>query len=145
MDLYNNFIKNVHIAVPKDRIDAKLLESFNRVNDSYFNGMIEVPNLVWGSKSLRKLGSYDYQSDEISISLVFKDSEERLLDYVMYHEMLHKKHKFHNTKTGRSYHHTAAFKRAEKEFSGADEIEKELSKLCRKSKIKQGFFSNWLK
>ena len=140
MDLYNNFIKNVHIAIPKVKSDPILSDSFERVNDKYFNGMIEKPNLIWGADSIRKLGSYDYQSDEISISSVFKENDIQLLDYVMYHEMLHKKHKFYNTKSGRSYHHTAAFKKAEKAFDRAEEIEKSLTRLCRKSKIKRIFF-----
>jgi len=140
IDLYNNFIKNVHIAIPKEKSDPILSDSFERINEKYFNGMIEKPNLVWGSDSVRKLGSYDFQSDEISISSIFKENDIKLLDYVMYHEMLHKKHKFHNTASGRSYHHTSKFKKAEKAFENSEEIEKELTKLCRKSRIKRVFF-----
>lgn len=135
IDLYNNFIKNIHIAVPKTKSDPILEAAFNRVNEKYLYGMIEKPNLQWGSSSIRKLGSYDYQSDEITISAIFKETPAELLDYVMYHEMLHKKHKFHHTKTGRSYHHTAKFRKDEKAFPNSKQIEKELTKICRKQRI----------
>jgi len=134
MDLYTNFIKNIHIATPKTKTDLILEASFNRVNKKYFSNQIEKPNLRWGTASVRKLGSYDYQSDEISISTIFKDYP-KILDYIMYHEMLHKKHKFYHTKTGRSYHHTAKFKRDEKAFENIKEIDKKIKKICRKARL----------
>ena len=140
MDLYQNFIKHIHIAIPKNKIDPFLEESFDRVNKQYFYGMIEKPNLVWGQKSVRKLGSYDYQADEISMSTIFKESDTELLDYVMYHEMLHKKHKFYHTKSGKSYHHTTAFRDEERKFAGYESMEKELTRLCRKTRIRRVFF-----
>lgn len=143
IDLYNNFVKNLHIAVPKEKTDPLLEASFQRVNEKFFYGMVEQPNLSWGQKSFAKLGSYHYQSDEIMISLILNDQPLQLLDYVMYHEVLHKKHKFSRTKTGRSYYHTKAFRKEEKDFPHQEEIEKELAKLCRKSRIKRSLFSNW--
>lgn len=139
MDLYENFIKNIHIAIPKTKSDPLLEDSFNRMNERFFYGLIEQPNLKWGSHSIRKLGSYDYQSDEISVSLIFKNKPSEILDYVMYHEMLHKKHKFKNSKTGRSYHHTAKFKKDEKAYPNSKQIEKEITKICRKQRIKRIF------
>lgn len=138
MDLYDNFIKNIHIAVEKRVPHEMLLESFNRVNDKYFNGLIEMPNLSWGRDCVRKLGSYDFQCDEIKISSIFREADAELLDYVMYHEMLHKKHKYY-TRSGRSYHHTAAFRKAEKEFEDQEEIEKRLAWLCRKKRTRRLF------
>ena len=137
MDLYNMFMKNVHIAVPKTKTDEILEESFNRVNDDYFYGMIEKPNLQWGSASTSKLGSYEYGSDTITISLIFKDESKELLDYVMYHEMLHKKFKFQN-KASRNIHHSAEFKKMEAKFKNRELLEKEISRLARKHRL--GFF-----
>ena len=105
--------------------------------------MIEKPNLVLGNGT-SKLGSYEYGVDTINISRILLNGKRELLDYVMYHEMLHKKHKFY-TKSGRSYHHTSAFKKAEKKFENAEEIEEKLARLCRKKKIKRSFFFNLLK
>lgn len=143
IDFYYNFLKKVHLITPKIKNDSVLEQSFNRVNKIYFSGLMDRPNLVWGSESLRKLGSYDLQSDTISISSVFKDGDSQMLDYVMYHEMLHKKFQF-NYKKGRTYFHTGEFKKAEKEFEDSEILEKEtnnfLKNYKRKKKLK-GFFS----
>jgi len=138
-DLYDLFIKNVHIAAPKTQVDPVLKESFDRVNDGYFYGMVEMPNLIL-SDSVNKLGSYEYGSDTITISrmLANKTIPKEVLDYVMYHEMLHKKLKFRSGK-GRSHHHTPEFKKAEKSFRNAGKIEKELDRLVRKHKFKRMF------
>ena len=138
IDFYNNFLKKIHLITPKDKNDPILEESFNRLNEKYFHGLIERPNLIWGGESLRKLGSYDLQSDTISISSVFEKSDLRFLDYVMYHEMLHKKHQFYHKK-GRNYFHTRQFKEAEKAFGSSEAIEKEINLFLRKAKRRK----NW--
>jgi len=134
MDLYNLFMKNVHLAIPKTKTDAILEESFNRVNETYFNGMLDKPNLEWGNPSTSKLGSYEYGSDTITISAIFKNDNPEFLDYVMYHEMLHKKFKFQN-KNGRNFHHSNEFKRMEAKFENRELMEKEISKLARKHRF----------
>lgn len=141
IDLYNIFIKKLHLAIPKTRTDPILEESFNRVNGRYFYSIIEQPNLKWGLNALRTLGSYEYQTDTITVSSIFRNAPLVLLDYIMHHEMLHKKHKF-NIKGRRSYHHTSVFKKDEKSFEEQEMIEKELKKFCRKykRKIRFGFF-----
>ncbi len=128
LDLYTTFLKNVHLAIPKSNQDPILKASFDRVNNVYCNGLIDAPNLVWGQHSTRKLGSYEYGSDRIIISSVLQQAPEELLDYVMYHELLHKKHKF-NCSSGssrRSYHHTALFKQDESRFYRYAEMESRL-------------------
>lgn len=136
IDLYNIFIKRVHYTVEKIHSDPILEDSFNRVNEKYFYGLIEKPNLKFGRNSFSKLGSYEYGSDTIVISNIFRNNLE-LLDYIMYHEVLHKKHKFHN-KNGRSYHHTKEFKKKEKQFEDQN-IEKKLEFFLTKHKIKRIF------
>lgn len=135
-DLYDNFIKTVGDYSEVKESDRVLEESFNRVNEKYFNGFIDKPNLRWGGNSFIKLGSYEYGSNTVIISKIFEEDSE-LLDYIMYHELLHKKHKFH-TKNGRSYHHTRKFRKKEKEFDNP-EIEKKLERFLKKKKIKQVF------
>ncbi|MBI2659098.1 SprT-like domain-containing protein [Candidatus Woesearchaeota archaeon] len=134
MELYNLFMKNIHLAVPKTKTDIILEESFDRVNDAYFNGMLDKCNLQWGNEAVSKLGSYEYGNDTITISAIFKNENPEFLDYVMYHEMLHKKFKFQN-KNGRNLHHSSEFKRMEAKFQNRDLIEKEISKLARKHKV----------
>ena len=133
IDLYNIFIRNVHMAIPKTQTHPVLEDSFNRVNEYYFLGIVEKPNLRWGQHSTTKLGSYDYHSDAISISRIFKDAQQQFLDYIMFHEMLHKLHKF-RVKNGRSIHHSTLFRKREKDFENSREIEKELSSYIRKWK-----------
>lgn len=140
IDLYNIFMKNIHIAIPKTKTNPILEDSFNRVNEKYFYGLIEISNLVWGSASLRKLGSYEYGSDTITISRIFEDNH-GLLDYIMYHEILHKKHKFQN-KNGRNYHHTNKFKTDERRFKNSKEMEKEISRLISKKGLRHFFNFN---
>ena len=94
--------------------------------------MIDKTNLCWGQNSFSKLGSYEYGSNTITLSKALEEDSE-LLDYVMYHEMLHKKHKFHS-KNGRSYHHTRKIRQDEKEFENPD-LEEKLKKFLRKKKL----------
>lgn len=133
MELYNLFMKNVHISVPKTKTDEILEQSFDRVNESYFNGMLDKPNLQWGNASTSKLGSYEYGSDTITISTIFKN-EKKLLDYVMHHEMLHKKFKF-SSSNGRTVHHSTEFRKMEAKFENSGLIEKEISRLARRHRF----------
>ncbi len=131
-EFYNNFIKKLHLVIPKTRINPVLRESFERVNKRYFNDLLGISNLVWGQKSTTKLGSYNYQTDTISISTVFKKNQE-LLDYVMYHEMLHKKYQYKSSGE-RTIHHSSEFKLMERSFEKAEELEKELTGFLRKAR-----------
>ncbi len=138
IDLYNNFMKHLHISIPKISNDAVLEESFNKINEKYFYGLIEKPNLTWHN-SIRRLGSYEYGTDTISISQVL-DNDKELLDYVMYHEVLHKKHKFHD-RNGRTFHHTKEFKQMERKFENSEEMEDRIKGLMRqKRRIKFRWF-----
>ena len=134
MELYNLFMKNVHIAVPKTKKDEILEASFDRINEAYFNGMLDKPNLQWGNVSISKLGSYEYGSDTITISTIFRNERQELLDYVMHHEMLHKKLKF-QSKNARNLHHSNEFKKIEAKFLNRDLMEKEIAKLARKHRF----------
>jgi len=143
LELYDLFLKNVHVSVSKDIKDEILLESFNRVNENYFNGLLEECNLVFGRESIRKLGSYDYTTDTISISSIFKKiipQKNYLMDYVMYHEMLHKKLKF-SSSSGEERkikrHHTKEFRELEAKYENAKECEKELSRIGSFIKLKR--------
>jgi len=130
MDLYENFLRNIGDYAVSQESDPLLEQSFNRVNEKYFYGMIDKPSLRWGGESFSKLGTYEYGANAITISRVLEGDQE-LLDYVMYHEMLHKKHKF-STKNGRSYHHTTKFRNDEKAFDNPDIEDKLKGFLARK-------------
>ncbi|MBD3313349.1 hypothetical protein GF345_02815 [Candidatus Woesearchaeota archaeon] len=142
IDLYNSFVKNLHIAIPKTKSDPLLSESFDRINERYFLGFVEKPNLVWGMPSKSSLGSYDYKTDTIRISRVFEKlagKDPALLDLVMYHEMLHKAHKFkHNG--GNNRYHDRKFRTAEKAFEDYDEVDMRLKKALRSRGLKSLLF-----
>jgi hypothetical protein len=133
IDLYNIFMKKLSSTAPKYEQEPLLVGSFQRVNEKYFAGMVEMPNLVFGEPSLRKLGSYAYATDTVTISPVLKD-DDVLLDYVVYHELLHKKLKY-SVSNGRHRHHTTEFRTKEKEFENAHELDRRLSNLARKKRF----------
>jgi len=128
IDLYNSFIKNLHKTSKRIKSDKTLIDSFNRVNGKYFHEIIEMPNLVWGNDTKRKLASYDYHTDNVTVSSLFQNSPQHILDYLVYHELLHKKLQFKN-RGGRSIHHSTEFKKLEKQFDNSQEIEKEITRF----------------
>jgi hypothetical protein len=137
IDLYNDFIKNVHIAIPKTIIEPELKESFDRVNKRYFLEQVEMPNLKWGKHSTTYLGSYDFKTDAITISKIFLNKS-KFVDLIMFHEMLHKVNKFKKSGS-KTFYHDKRFKYAEKQFDDYDLINKELKRFLRFAKFKRIF------
>jgi hypothetical protein len=133
IELYHNFTKHIHISVPKNKTDPELDACFNRVNEKYFGGMIEKTNLRWGGMSTTTMGTYNYNSDTITISSILKNAPSVFVDYVMYHEILHKKLKFYSV-AGRNYHHTSEFRKSERQFENQLVVEKELKDFLRAQK-----------
>jgi len=133
IELYNNFIKNIPILTPKTKSDPFLENSFNRVNHLFLSNSVEKPNLTWGTASFRKLASYNFHTDTITVSTIFADARQEILDYLMYHEMLHKHHKFKHHE-GRSSFHTPAFREDEQQYPSHDLIEREIETIIRRKK-----------
>jgi predicted metal-dependent hydrolase len=106
---------------------------FHKVNQAYFNGEMPKPNLVW-NKTLthRKFGHYHSASDTVmlSISLDRASIPAYVLEFVMYHELLHKQIGTKNHK-GRQYAHTQAFREAEAKFPRREQAEAALNRLGR--------------
>lgn len=114
-----------------------LKESYDRVNDIYFNGKLERPNLTWSRRRTKvRFGHHDRTFNTIVISCTLDDGRlpRYLLDYVMYHEMLHMKHGL-NYRNGRRIAHSRAFKDDEKRFEKHDLAKVLLKKLAGKSLI----------
>jgi predicted metal-dependent hydrolase len=125
IDLYDSFTKNLHHSIAKTMTDPLLEASFNRVNEKFFFGLVEQPNLGWSGYSKTTLGTYNYQTDTIRVSKFFQDSPLEMLDYIMYHEVLHKKVKFKNTGIN-VMHHTNEFRKMEKAYPNQKKMEKEI-------------------
>jgi hypothetical protein len=107
--------------------------SFNRVNAEYFRGRLERPKLVWGeSFTMRKFGHYDSIRDAVMVSssLDRLDVPSFAVDFVVYHELLHRSIGVAYT-NGRRAAHTPAFKRQEKAFKLFREAEAVLARLVK--------------
>ena len=128
INLYTNFIKNIPSITPKTKNDPTLNTSFNRINTIL---SIEKPNLCWGKPNRYKIASYNFHTDTITVSSLLKTSPQDILDYVMYHEALHKYHKF-TLKNGRNRYHTKKFRQDEAQFPNAATIELKLKEFLRK-------------
>lgn len=108
-----------------------LAASFDRVNRSYFDGQLARPRLTWNRVFTgRKFGHFDPIRDTvmISCSLDHASVPEYVLDFVMYHELLHK-HLGVDWRNGRAAVHTAEFREHERRFHRYGEAEVALKRL----------------
>ena len=109
--------------------------SFHRVNDAHFDGALERPTLRWGAKSaVRTHGSYRFAEDRLTISPAL-DAEgvpAWVVDFVVFHELLHKSLGL-TVQGSRRYAHTAAFRLRERAHPDFLEAERFLQGLARRS------------
>jgi hypothetical protein len=109
-----------------------LNEIFARVNNDYFGGLMSKPALTWNrTLTARKFGHYQPSRDTIMISITMDDPAvpSLALDFVMYHELLHKKHGS-MTVNGRRMSHSQAFRAEERLFAKYDEAERLIHDLA---------------
>ncbi len=107
-------------------------ESFARVNATYFGGQMLKPRLVWNrTLTARKFGHYQPGRDTIMISVTLDAASvpTSLVDFVMYHELLHKKHGSLIV-NGRRLAHSPAFRADERRFAGYEDAERLLHELA---------------
>ena len=107
---------------------------FARVNDRYFRPQLPQPRLTWNqSMTYRKYGHYAFATDTllVSVSLDRPEVPEHVVDFIMYHELLHKKCGFTLENRGRVAH-TPAFRRDEKAFKHYAEATAFLARYSRK-------------
>lgn len=141
INLYNNFCKQIPTYVAQDHDLASNCEdlrgSFARMNEMFFDDLLTECTLKWGKASFRRLASYNFHTDSITVSSVFRDAPQHVLDLLMYHEMLHKDLQF-DCKNGRVHTHTPEFKRRERLYPQFDAVEKEIGVLIRSARRVQG-------
>lgn len=109
---------------------------FDALNALYFQNAIRKPVLTWSArKTYRILGHHDaaHETIVVSKSLDDKKAPRCVVEYVVYHEMLHI---FHPTthRNGRRLNHTPAFRRDERKFAFFDEAEKWIEQNARNLK-----------
>lgn len=111
-------------------------EIFDTVNARYFGNVLPKPALTWSArKTYHILGHHDPTHDQITISQSL-DSDKTpryIVEYVMFHEMLHVAHPAKKV-NGRRYFHTPEFRRDEKKFAQYDQAERWIEQNVRRLK-----------
>ncbi|MBY0548117.1 MAG: hypothetical protein K2W95_12550 [Candidatus Obscuribacterales bacterium] len=113
--------------------------SFQRVNQEYFGGTMKKPVLTWNNViTARKFGHYDGMRDSImiSISLDQESVPEFVVDSVMHHELLHKKHGTMFVQ-GKRISHSPEFRKDERLFLHYGEAERIISAIARRNRAKR--------
>lgn len=113
-----------------------LARSFTRVNRRYFGGQMGRPRLAWTRRvTSRCFGRYDAARDEVILSLTLDDTRvpQYVVDFVMYHELLHKKHGAVLRGTRRMCH-TPAFRQEERLFEHFEQAEAHLQTLATRAR-----------
>ena len=108
-----------------------LVHSFDRISAEYFDGALPRPRLTWSrTHTYRKLGHYDALRDLVMISRSLDRDEVPTfaLDFVVYHELLHKVLGFEG-RNGRLHAHTPAFRKRERQFKRFAEAEAVLKRI----------------
>ncbi len=126
-----------YLGVPQGSFSAgsvhDLQDSFSRVNRAYFNNKMDQPNLVWNNRlTHRKFGHYQWDTDTVMLSSSLDQPKvpDLVIDYVMYHELLHKKMGARQAKQNRIAH-TAEFRKAESHYKELGQAKKLLNQITR--------------
>jgi hypothetical protein len=101
---------------------------FEELNFKYFDGLMAQPQLGWSVRPSRTtLGHYDPSHHAIVLSSLMdtKECPDILVNFVMFHEMLHLRYPTEH-KGARRCVHTQQFKQAERQFDGWEEAKKAL-------------------
>jgi hypothetical protein len=139
--IYSNFIQTQEIqglAAENKRVKGRKIVTtskgeiydldkiFENMNLIYFQNAVPKPVLTWSTrKTYRILGHHDaaHKTIVISRSLDRKKVPHYVVEYVVFHEMLHILHPTTH-RNGRRYNHTPAFRLDEKKFAFFDEAER---------------------
>jgi hypothetical protein len=100
-----------------------LEEIFQDLNRRFFDGLLAQPQLSWSARASRRmLGHWDPAHNAIIISRIFDrpQAPRFLVEYIVYHEMLHLKYPA-EYRSQRRCVHTRAFKDDERKFPRYDE------------------------
>jgi hypothetical protein len=124
--------KSVRTSLSPDGVHRHLADSFQRVNEIYFKTQLKQPELCWSPVHARRiLGSYQARNDRLIISRVFDSPKvpEFVLDFLMYHELLHKFLGIGERSDGKRCLHGHEFKVLERRFHRYGEAKAFLDKL----------------
>jgi predicted metal-dependent hydrolase len=108
-----------------------LEEIFEDLNRQYFHGLLGRPVMTWSSQRARnRLGHYDPAHNAIVVSSVFDHPQvpRYVIEYIVYHEMLHLKHPVKLRGTRRCIH-SAEFQAEEQRFEKVSAAKEFLKRL----------------
>lgn len=112
-----------------------LLEAYLRVTLDMGLALPQVPRLSWSKTvSGHRFGHWDADHNVIVLSQILDDPEvpEFVLDYVLYHELLHIVHPVRMGSGSRRIVHSAAFRRDERKYPRWKEGDAWIAKLARR-------------
>jgi hypothetical protein len=129
----------VEIRKPSSRYKAQgkvynLEYIFDDINRAYFQNRLKKPTLGWSlNKSYTRLGFYVEDKKLLVISRIFDSSRVpvKIVEYMVYHEMLHIVIPA-RTVNGRRKVHYPEFKKMDRSFPEYDEIQKWIKKYRKK-------------
>ncbi len=104
---------------------------FRGLNRKHFRGRLHRPRLGWSARAWRRqLGCFDPGLDQIVLNarLDRPGVPRYVVEYVLFHEMLHVKHPLRAASCGLQAH-SAEFRREEKRFAGYERARKFLERL----------------
>ncbi len=108
-----------------------LRKIFGKLMRRYFRGRLARPRLGWSPRAWHtQLGSFDPALDQIVINtrLDSKDVPEFVVEYVLFHEMLHVKHPLRAASCGLQAH-SAQFREEERRFASYERARRFLARL----------------
>lgn len=109
---------------------------FARLNRRYFEGQIEKPTITWSRRRARSiLGHHDSVHETITVSkaLDAREVPEWFVEYIVFHEMLHIKHR-PRLINGRRYYHTPGFRADEQRFRHYHQAQQWLDRVIRRGR-----------
>jgi hypothetical protein len=118
------------IASPRGHV-YDLNAIFESLNLQFFGGLLARPRLTWSQNRARhRLGHYDPAHNAIVISHVFDHPAvpRYVIDFIVYHEMLHLKHPV-KLRGSRRCVHSREFLQEEKQFPQLDAAQRFLRRL----------------
>jgi hypothetical protein len=107
-----------------------LAPMFRRLNDQYFGGLLRQPQLGWSTRAWRtQFGCFDPALDEIVMNRLLDRTAVPVyvVEYVLFHEMLHVKHPLRAARCGIQAH-SAEFRREEKRYAHYERARKFLDR-----------------
>ncbi|MEM4396407.1 MAG: SprT-like domain-containing protein [Candidatus Woesearchaeota archaeon] len=131
VDMYLNFIKQLSDLEIVTEQDSRLKKLYDEVNAKFFNKELGETNLIWKGNGNKVVAKYNFFRNTISINEKFKNSDDEILKYILYHEMLHKYLKFKGS-IKRKFH-TETFRKLEKSYPNSEELEKRIIDFLRKN------------